>query len=66
LEVFLRRLRVVRQLERKCVIPAYYAFLKNTLLPFQFTIKEPEQDNTTAPEVYPLKKKLRNKTSERK
>lgn len=52
--------------EETCIKPTYCAFLKSTLLSFQFTIKELEQDNNTAPEVYPLKEKLRNKMRQRK
>jgi hypothetical protein len=49
--------------EEMCVKPAYCSF---PILPFQFTIKELEQHNNTAPEVYPWKEKLRNKMSRRK
>jgi hypothetical protein len=57
---------VVRRPERKRVIPAYCAFLKSALLTFQCTIKELEWDIVTAPELYPLVEKLRNKVSQRK
>jgi hypothetical protein len=44
-----------------CAIPAYRAFLKNAILPYQCTIKELEEDNITAPDLYLLMEKLRNK-----
>jgi hypothetical protein len=48
------------------VISACCTFLRNSLLPFQCTIEELEQDNIIAPELHALMEKLGNKVSKRK
>jgi hypothetical protein len=52
--------------EETCVIPAYCTFLKNALSPFQCTLKELEEDNITALELYPLMETLIYKMSQSK